>query len=272
MISISVIVTSYNQRSTIEFLLASLEQQTYRDFEVILADDGSSDQTEQFIEKAWGFSLRWVTQKDEGYRKSRILNEAIRQARADYLIFVDGDVVLERHFIQDHWQLRKVGHFVCGRRVDLGPEFSKQVSLNKIQNGFLTVASCSLRWSLFLSGWRGDSEGIKRGWRVPRFLRRWMGYHRPLDILGSNLGVWKLDLYAVNGFNEDLESYWGEDGDLYIRLRNSGRISTGAKGLCIQYHIFHMRRPVSAENVRRYQAKLEDLSYKWAKLGLDRVT
>jgi hypothetical protein len=94
-----------------------------------------------------------------------------------------------------------------------------------------------------------------------------MRYGQPLDLLGSNFSLWKTDLLSVNGFNESLESYWGEDGDLFIRLRNSGIKPIGAKSLCIQYHVFHPRRTPSAHQVSLYQQLLNDHQYKWATKG-----
>src|SRR4051812_13580812 len=91
--SVSVIVTSYNQASTLKLLFASLERQTYRDFEVVIADDGSSDGTAALCTEQRNFPIQWVTQEDQGYRKSKILNQALRHAKANYLIFVDGDVI-----------------------------------------------------------------------------------------------------------------------------------------------------------------------------------
>src|SRR4051812_34909796 len=118
---VSIIVTSYNQESTLRLLLASLDRQTNLNFEVLIADDGSTDETHLVCQKTREFPLRLITQPDIGYRKSKIVNEAIRNAQGIYLIFLDGDVVLEKHFVEDHVSLKKLGHFVCGRRVDLGP-------------------------------------------------------------------------------------------------------------------------------------------------------
>lgn len=266
---VSVIVTSYNQESTLRLLLASLERQSSRNFEVVIADDGSSDQTALLCTTYSGsrnsISLKFVSQEDKGYRKAKILNEAIRNSEGDYLIFLDADVILEKHFIEDHLNLKKLRHFVCGRRVDLGPDFSKKVTLHDIQSGKFD------HWNidLILSRFKGDTLSLKRGLRVtPAFLRQVLGYDRPLDILGSNFSAWKADILSVNGFNEALESYWGEDGDIYIRLRNSGLKAIGAKSMCIQYHVFHERRVPTQENRDMYFELLKNTDYKWAQKGI----
>lgn len=262
---ISVIVTSYNQSAALAFLLASLERQTFKDFEVLIADDGSSDATEALCREPRPFEVIFVTQPDQGYRKSKILNQAIPRARAEYLVFLDGDVVLEPHFLEDHWALKQPRAFVCGRRVDLGPEFTAGLTVVDVQRGRFDGMSVAL-WR---SARKGDTQGAKRAVRIPfRPLRALLGYTRPIDLLGSNFSIWKQDLVEVNGFNEAMEAYWGEDGDLFIRLRNSGKRAIGAKGLCIQFHLFHKRREPTPENVALYQRLVQDKQYVRAVKGL----
>lgn len=269
---VSVIITCYNQAPTLRLLLATLGRQTVASdcFEVIVADDGSQSNVAELCEEvrtSAGFFLRFVTQPDQGYRKSKILNQALRHARADYLVFLDADVILEKHFIEDHLSLREEGHFVCGRRVDLGPALTERVlaqGLDSVRHGQFD----GLSLSLLMSGWKKDSESVKRALRIPfQWLRSVMGYNRPLDLLGSNFSAWKEDIVAINGFNEALESYWGEDGDLFIRLVNSGRKPIGGKGLCVQYHLFHERRTPTPENIAHCEKQSRDQSYRWAAKG-----
>ncbi|OFZ17807.1 MAG: hypothetical protein A2X94_04370 [Bdellovibrionales bacterium GWB1_55_8] len=250
---------------SLRLLFASLERQTTRDFELIVADDGSSDDTEELCNQS-PLRPRFITQEDKGYRKARILNEAIHSAASDYLIFLDADVIVERHFVEDHLRLRSAGAFVCGRRVDLGPEFSRKLSLSDILAGKLDGISIRL----IRSALDKDTLNIKRALRIPsERLRAAMGYRKPIDILGSNFSAWKRDLIEINGFNEALESYWGEDGDLFIRLRNSRKRAIGAKGLCVQFHVFHPRRAPTQENVEKVSALLGNLEYRRAEKGYD---
>lgn len=275
MYPVTVVITSYNQARTLEWLLACLERQTVLNtlhkspdkspFEVVVADDGSSDATADLCKTKRNYPLRWVTQEDQGYRKSKILNQALRHAQGAYVIFLDADVLVGRHFVEDHLTLRRLGYFVCGRRVDLGPKISENLRLEAIQKGHYDGLNLSVLWS----GLQGDSQNVKRGWRVTSpGLRKFLGYDRPLDILGSNFSAWRSDLVEVNGFNEALEAYWGEDGDLFIRLRNLGRTSIGAKGMCIQFHIYHPRRVPTAPQTQAYASLLRDSEYRWALQGL----
>jgi len=262
-LSVSILTTSYNQLPVLRLLVASLERQTVRDFEIVVADDGSSDGTAEYCASKTGTNLVFVTQSDEGYRKSRILNEALKRCSGDYLIFLDSDVILEKHFVEDHLALRKSDSFVCGRRVDLGPEIT--VSEERILAGdFDHIWNPDLLRSVL----NKKTLGIKRGLRVcAPLLRKLMRYDRPIDILGSNFSAWKKDILAVNGFNEGLESYWGEDGDLFIRLRNSGKKAVNAKGMCVQFHLFHKRREPNSEVVERITALVKNTDYKWAEKG-----
>src|SRR6476620_3116611 len=105
--SASIIVTSYNQVETLKLLFAILDRQTLKEFEVIVADDGSSDGTRELCLRKGTFQIHYITQEDFGYQKAKILNQSLIIAKSDYLIFVDGDVILERHFVQDHLELKK---------------------------------------------------------------------------------------------------------------------------------------------------------------------
>jgi glycosyltransferase involved in cell wall biosynthesis len=265
--SVSIIVTSYNQRKTLAMLFASLERQTFKDFEVVVADDGSSDGTDTLCEEQTVLKIVFVTQPDIGYRKAKILNEALRRCQSDYLIFLDGDIILEKHFVEDHIKLRKRDSFVCGRRVDLGPEFTSFLEVENVRRGDFD----GVNLTLLNSALKKDSEHFNRSLRVTNpWLRKIFKYDAPLDILGSNLGAWKADIIAVNGFNEAMESYWGEDGDLFLRLRNTGKRAVGAKAICVQFHVYHPRREPTKEHVDQYYRMLKDTEYKWAKVGYQR--
>ncbi len=254
---VSIVMGSYNQIKTLPLLFASLKRQTFQNFELIVADDGSDDETSSFCHQAQhAFPIRWLTQENKGFRKALILNQAIALAQSDYLIFIDGDVVLNKNFIQDHLKFRQKGHFICGRRVDLGMRLSQSLTVADIDQGFCDHLSFKLIWSRLCR----DTSSFKRCLRVthPQW-RKIFGYHRPIDLLGSNFSLWKEDLDNIHGFDESFTSYWGEDGDLYIRLRNSGKIPIGGKGIGLQYHIFHPRRSPNLVRIEEYEKKIQTL-------------
>ncbi len=250
------IITSYNQARELEKLLGTIRAQSVQPSTIIVADDGSSDGTQMLCKQ---HNIQFLTQPDQGYRKAQILNEALRVAQSQYILFIDADTLLEKHFVEDHLKLAQKDHFVCGRRVDLGRRVSQRPD--------------PLAWRhLIHSALIGETHGLKRALRLPEPLRMLLGYTKAIDILGSNWSAWRSDIFAVNGFSENQNSYWGEDGDIYIRLRNMGKKATNAKGKCIQFHQWHTRRTPNPATVARYQELLLNKTYTWAPDGIYRTS
>src|SRR5690606_2939809 len=116
----SLIIAVYNQARNLELILESVKTQTRQDIEIIVADDGSSDGTEKVIKdfrKNYPqIPIEFVTQEDIGFRKTMILNKAIKKSTGEYLIFIDGDMLLERRFIELHFRYRALQQVLCGHR------------------------------------------------------------------------------------------------------------------------------------------------------------
>lgn len=244
----SVIMTTYNAPKHLALALAGLQIQTERNFELHIADDGSTSETsdvvEQFMQQA-PFPVVYSWQQDLGYRKTKILNEAIRKAKADYFIFVDGDCVCHQDFIRNHLKYRKKGHYLAGRRVDLGPEYSKRLTPEMVLRGDLN----RLNLSLLMSCIKKDSEYFHRSLPVYNAtLRKLLKMEKVDDMKGCNFSVDRESLYKVNGFDEDYEGYAREDTDLELRLQYLGLKIKSLKGLAIQYHVWHDRLPESESN------------------------
>jgi hypothetical protein len=93
-------------------------------------------------------------------------------------------------------------------------------------------------------------------------LRRILGRDKVPDLLGSNFSISNRLLRRVNGYNEEYKHYWGEDGDLFVRVRNSGAEIIGSRSLAVQYHLFHkmlMPDPVAVKNY--YEVLLHNKEY-----------
>ena len=118
--AVSLIITTYNNTVPLERCLKSVAAQTVMPDEIVIGDDGSTEETKQLID-AWrgriSVPIVHVWQEDKGFRASRIRNLSFAKAKNDYLIIIDGDIVLERHFVEDHLRLAKPGHFICGSRI-----------------------------------------------------------------------------------------------------------------------------------------------------------
>ena len=127
---ISVIISTYNRPDALKLILSAFDMQSDREFEVIVADDGSKDDTRKVVQQKMidcSYPITHVYQKDEGFRLARIRNLAATKAKGDYLIFLDGDCVPRPSFIACHRRLAQKNFLVAGNRILLKKEFTKFV-------------------------------------------------------------------------------------------------------------------------------------------------
>ncbi|MEO6459024.1 MAG: glycosyltransferase [Bdellovibrionota bacterium] len=238
----SVILATYNQPAKLAASLYSLSKQSEKDFEIVIADDGSRDETRRLIEEFRRVSRTELVhewQDDEGFRKARILNASIRKARSTKLVFMDGDTFAHKDFIKDHLEALETADVFLGRRVMLGPDASRMVENDPSLMGtpefwILAIASTFFK--------KTPTKHLNRGLRLPAWLRSFLKYDRVPDLIGCNFSATKAALLKVNGFDEAHVGYGNEDGDLYIRLRNSGARIAGSKCYAVQWHLWHQER------------------------------
>ena len=193
--------------------------------EIIIADDGSTEDCFWAIEE-WKSKLpvKHLWHEDKGFRKCRILNKCLRKIDSDYIIFLDGDCLPHKHFINDHLNLAEIGYFVQGRRCfinecDVESVITSKKSINQ----------------LILSG---KIKGYFKSLRFPRPIVFRNKAQRGL--IGCNWSAWKNDLIKVNGFDEDYEGWGiGEDSDICTRLYNFGISRKFVYGRSIVYHLNH---------------------------------
>jgi glycosyltransferase involved in cell wall biosynthesis len=233
---ISVIVTTYNREDALDAVLRALARQSEKDFEVIVADDGSRPATARLVE-AWqaklGHPLAHVWHEDRGFRAAEIRNRAILAAQGSYCIFLDGDCIPRADFVAAHRRLAEPGWFVTGNRILLSPALTEEVLREKL---------APERWSLaaFLAQrLRGGVNRLAALLHLPlgplRRLHRsaWQGAR------SANLAVWRSDLAKVDGFDADYSGWGKEDSDIIVRLlragvrRKDGRFATGV------LHLWH---------------------------------
>jgi glycosyltransferase involved in cell wall biosynthesis len=246
---ISLIVTTYNRADALEAVLAALARQIDRQFEAVIADDGSGPATAGVIER-WrsriGVPLSHVWQVNRGFRAAEIRNRAILASRGEYCIFLDGDCLVRPDFIARHRRLAERGWFVTGNRVLLSAALTAAVLRDGLQPDTWTAG----KW--VKERLRG---GVNRLTAVPRLplgpmrklaARQWRGAR------SCNLAVWRCDLDRVDGFDAKFSGWGREDSDLLIRLihcgihRKDGRFSTGV------IHLWHTdadRARLSANDV-----------------------
>ena len=216
---VSVIFSTFQQPEWLRKALCGFASQTHQDFEVVVADDGSGEDTAQVIRSARkraGLRMEHIWQADSGFRKCRVLNKAIVRARGDYLIFTDGDCIPHPEFVARHLELAEPGRFLSGGLLRLPLGLSHNIQPDDISSG----RAFSAFW---LSG-RGMpvtykllklSAGLGFGALLDRISPATAGWN------GHNASGWREHILQANGFDERM-GYGGEDRELGERLENSG--------------------------------------------------
>jgi glycosyltransferase involved in cell wall biosynthesis len=232
---ISLIITTYNWNEALNLVFKSVAGQVALPDEIIVADDGSTPATAALVDE-WRLRLPipviHVWQHDRGFRLARARNRAIARARGDYIVLIDGDMVLHPHFIDDHRKAARRGYFMQGVRL-----ITNQAAANKILN------EETLGFGFFARGIQRRHHTVRS--RFLSWLLLQPTHTHQKAIRGSNQAYWKDDLVRVNGFNEEMIGWGGEDNDIAARLYNAGVRRKNLKFAALATHLYHpSRRPV----------------------------
>ncbi len=243
--NVSVIITTYNRPHYLEKAIVGYLNQTCLPDEIIVADDGSTEETALLL-KEFGrdnnTKIHHVWHEDRGFRTSAIRNRAIAQTQSEYLIICDDDVIPSSRFIEDHINYAEQGRFIQGHRVLLGPAVSKEVTFQEM-TGLKLI-------EFFL---KGQASNISNAFHSPLpFIR----VSRSLTgVRSCNMSLYKKDFMYVNGFNEDFEGWGKEDSELVERLYKSGLKRKDIKFRACCYHLHHEH--YSRNHIERNIAILE---------------
>ena len=247
--AVSIIIPFYNGIDWLEMIFVAFGKQTFKDFEVIVADDGSREDVVARLEELMArqpFPVTHLWQEDCGFRKNRMLNKAVVQSRAEYLIFLDGDCIPHRKFVEEHCKARREGFVVAGRRVDLPAALSEGMSVGKVASpGF----ERKLVWPLLYAGIVRGEKHMENCIRItsPTLRRRFIR-QRYEGILGCNFSMYKSDLLKANGFDERyVNPGTGEDTDLEDRLVRLGIRPLVMNHYATVYHKKHRRLDIHNE-------------------------
>lgn len=248
----SIILATYQWPEALALVLSGLLTQTEKSFEVMIADDGSDERTKSTIAEYRArafFPIEHFWQENKGFRKSRILNQAISAAKGETLIFLDGDCVPQKEFVAQHVALQDGKHYVAGRRVDLSREFTAKLSASRIEKGMLNGVASGL-FQLWLDSLRKTgSTPFHRAYLVKNpIFRRAFRMGKIADLKGCNFSALREHLLAIDGFDESYEGYGREDTDVEIRLQNLGLQIRSGKNLCLQFHLWHEPRAFTPAN------------------------
>ena len=225
---LTLIITTYNWPESLALVLKSVRNQTIRPDEVIIADDGSNEETKNLIinfNKSSDISIIHSWQEDIGFRAARSRNKAILKSSGDYIVLIDGDMILHSNFIQDHIESSKYGYFVQGSRALLS---EKQTKRNLIQK--------KIKFSFLSPGLMNRKNAIHSRFLSKVFLNK---KHYISGIRSCNMAFYLKDCLNVNGFNNDFEGWGREDSEFIVRLINSGISRKNIRFSAVQFHLWH---------------------------------
>ncbi|MBE2217882.1 MAG: glycosyltransferase [Ignavibacteria bacterium] len=242
----SLIISVFRKKEELGLIFRAIKQQTFKEFEVIVADDDSGNDMAGHVAELtgkYGIETRMVTHSFTGFGKNIILNKAIRESRSDYLIFIDGDCIPHRAFIEGHLRERGANTVLCGRRVMLGEKLSARLKEDAAVMGHGSISYFSLLGDMFSKPnpayHTEEALSIKS-----RMLRRLRG--TAITLSGCNFSLDRKLMEKINGFDEDYTGPGiGEDSDLEFRLRLAGAELRSVRNLAVLYHMYH---PLTTEN------------------------
>ena len=267
---ISVIVSTYNSEAWLEKVLLGFNCQTFREFEVVIADDGSGSATRELLErmqKEVFYPIVHVWQEDEGFQKSRILNKAVMACNTDYIIMTDGDCIPRKDFVEVHYINKGEGYFISGGYYMLPMNISLIITPEDIEK----QRCFDILWL--------KEKGIPKTFKNNKLTARGFAA-RILNVLtptnaswnGHNSSGWKKDILNVNGFDERMQ-YGGQDRELGERLFNFGIKSKQLRYSAVCVHLDHKRgyrTPESLEKNAGIRKKTKQEKRVWTHYGITR--
>jgi glycosyltransferase involved in cell wall biosynthesis len=236
----SLIISIYNQARELELILLRLIEQSVQGFEVILADDGSTAETAALVaeyRRRCPFPIKHCWQEHRGYRLAVILNKASLLAETDYLIYLNGDCLPHRRYVEGHLRLRRADRVLNGRRgVMVQPALAKRLTPVCVAGRGFDRWAHLLWWSL-----RGDARSVERGIRIGNPLLRRLLVRDHDNLIGADFSLFKEAMFRVNGFDETMADLGGSDRELGHRLKLLGLRLVNTRHLTITYHLEHPR-------------------------------
>ncbi|RRQ47544.1 glycosyltransferase [Maribacter algicola] len=249
-LKISVIVSTYNAEEWLKKVLWGFNQQTFKNFEVVIADDGSKTATKELLDqmsKEVFYPILHVWQEDDGFQKSRILNKAVVACRTDYIIMTDGDCIPREDFVHVHYINKEPGYFISGGYYMLPMNISKLISLEDIEQ----QRCFDIHWL--------KEKGIPKTFKNNKLtanglISKVLNWITPTNASwnGHNSSGWKHDILNVNGFDERMQ-YGGQDRELGERLFNFGIKSKQLRYSAVCVHLDHKRGYKTPDSIAKNQ-------------------
>lgn len=247
----SIIISTYNSPAWLEKVLYGFNNQTYRMFEVVIADDGSTQETADVLaslQKEVFFPIVHVWHEDDGFQKTKILNKAVEKCSTPYIIMTDGDCIPRKDFVEVHVKYRVVGHFLSGGYFKLPMNISEAITKDDIY----TERCFDIKWL--------KKQGLKSSFKNSKLTAGPIksGILNAITTTtatwnGHNASGWKDEIVAVNGFDERMQ-YGGEDRELGERMMNNGIKGVQIRYSAITVHLDHPRGYVKEEMLVKNRA------------------
>lgn len=265
---ISVVISTYNAEAWLAKVLWGFNCQTFRDFEVVIADDGSGPATRELLEsitKEVFYPIVHVWQEDEGFQKSRILNKALLACNSEYIIMTDGDCIPREDFVQVHYINKAKGYFISGGYYMLPMNISIVISREDIEK----QRCFDIHWLKE----KGIPKTFKNNKLTARgLIARFLNTLTPTNASwnGHNSSGWKKDILNVNGFDERMQ-YGGQDRELGERLFSFGIKSKQLRYSAVCVHLDHKRgykTPESLEKNASIRRKTRKEKRVWTYYGI----
>ncbi|MCJ8315310.1 MAG: glycosyltransferase family 2 protein [Saccharospirillaceae bacterium] len=237
--NISLIITTYNWPEALQKVIQSALVQSQTVFEIIIADDGSNDKTKDVIlriQQTTDVPIIHSFQQDKGFRAARSRNKAIKQATGDYIVLIDGDMVLQHNFIEDHLKWAKPNQIVQGSRIT----WNKSISEQFLQTG---------KTPSFFSKGVGNRKNLLRSGLLAKLFTKSM--QNTKRTRSCNMAFWRKDANLINGFDNRFESWGYEDTDFTQRLLNLKLSRIYLKFAASAYHLYHPQQSKQALDFNR---------------------
>ncbi len=250
-IDISVIISTYNNPEWLQKVLWSFEVQSFRDFEVVIADDGSNEETKLLVDamaSQLSYPIQYIWHEDNGFQKTIILNKATVKSNGNYLVYTDGDCIARADFLQVHVNRRETGYFLSGGYFKLPMDISETITEDDIKQ----QRCFDIEWL--------KEHGLKSTFKTTKITSKGLkevllNSFTPTTATwnGHNASAYKSDIIAANGYDERMQ-YGGEDRELGERLFNGGLKAKQIRYSAICLHLDHARGYVKPEMIEKNKA------------------
>ena len=269
--STTLIISFYKNTRMLNLVLASVQKQTFKDFNLIICDDGSPEEIVSDVQNA----LQNLTipslhlwHEDLGFRKNRILNWGLHHAQSEHVVFIDQDCILHPEFMAEHYFGREKNSVLCGRRINFTSWVSRLLTPLKVSSGYIEK---NIYWIMLSGLFMKDNNSIKGIYFKNSKLRKWAN-KKNRGIVGCNFSLFRQHLLDINGFDTRYEGAgFGEDSDIEFRLTLNRITMKPACNTAIQYHVYHRLLNRESANEVLYNSVLKEKQSR-TKFGLTEQT